>query len=245
MMRFILPLTLLVSLNSVTLAGESATLAAESAKLATTPVDRNNSGWWRTRHEAKVKEAEKGGYDLVFIGDSITQGWEGSGKKVWKKYYAHRSALNLGYSADRTEHVLWRLQNGELENVDPKLFVVMIGTNNTGQRQDAPEDTAEGVRLILDLLRKRNPAAKVLLLAVFPCDEQADGWRRKTNDEVNKLIKPMAAGMGVGWLDLSEVFLDENGVLPKSVMPDRLHPKRKGYGMWAAAMEPTIKELLK
>ncbi|MEP4078594.1 sulfatase-like hydrolase/transferase [Haloferula sp.] len=213
--------------------------------VATVPVSRKEQKWWKDRHLAKVKEARKGGYDLVFIGDSITQGFEGAGKASWEKHYKDRKALNLGFSGDRTEHVLWRLMNGELENVDPKLFVLMIGTNNTGHRQDSPEKTAEGIQLILELLRDRKPDAKVLLLSVFPRDDKPDGKLRKINEGINALIKPMADGEKVFWQDLTDVFLDDDGVLPKSVMPDSLHPKQAGYRMWVDAMEAKIEELLK
>src|SRR5690606_33292921 len=141
--------------------------------------------------------AASGGHDLVFIGDSITQGWEGHGKEVWEKYYGHRNALNLGYSGDRTEHVLWRLMNGELENVDPKLFVLMIGTNNTGHRQDPPEKTADGIKLILELLQDRKPDAKILFLSVFPRDEKPDGRLRRINDAINARIKDFADGENI------------------------------------------------
>lgn len=211
---------------------------------ATVPVNRNDQQWWKQRHVSKRKEANKGGHELVFLGDSITQGWEGAGKGVWDEYYADRKALNLGFSGDRTEHVLWRLMNGEFTKVDPKLVVMMIGTNNTGHRQDPPEVTADGVKMILELIQDRKPDAKVLLLGVFPRDERPDGVKRKINVAINERIAKLADGEKVHFLDVSEKFLAEDGMLPKEIMPDFLHPKEKGYRIWAEAMEPTIKELL-
>jgi lysophospholipase L1-like esterase len=217
-----------------------------TAPLAITPANRFNDGeWWKTRHEEKKALAAKGGYDLVFIGDSITQGWEGPGKETWEKYYAHRKALNLGYSGDRTENVLWRLSNGELENVDPELFILMIGTNNTGHRQDPPEQTADGIKQILSLLKSQKPKAKILLLSIFPRDEKPDGKLRQLNAAINDLIQPLADGSQIHWLDLSPTFLAQDGILPKEVMPDFLHPKEKGYQMWAEAMEDSIAQLTK
>ncbi|MEM9236636.1 MAG: sulfatase/phosphatase domain-containing protein, partial [Verrucomicrobiota bacterium] len=213
--------------------------------VATVPANRKNQKWWKDRYQAKRKEAAKGGHQLVFIGDSITQGWEGPGKASWEQHFAGRKALNLGYSGDRTEHVLWRLMNGELEQVDPELFVLMIGTNNTGHRQDAPEVTATGIELILELLRDRKPEAKILLLSVFPRDEKPDGKLRALNVGINRLIKPMADGETIFWQDMDGVFLDSDGVLPKGVMPDGLHPKEKGYEMWAEAIAPMVEELMK
>ena len=212
---------------------------------ATRPDHRLGEGWWKDRHEAKVAEARKGGHDLVFIGDSITQGWEGHGKEVWDPYYGARKALNLGFSGDRTEHVLWRLMNGELDQVDPKLFVIMIGTNNTGHRQDPPEQTADGIRLIVELLRDRRPDAEILLLSVFPRGEKPDDRLRKINVGINELIRPLAGEEKVHWLDVQDLFLGENGVLPASLMPDFLHPQARGYGIWAEAMEEPIRRLMK
>ncbi|BCX49370.1 acetylglucosamine-6-sulfatase [Haloferula helveola] len=211
---------------------------------ATLPGNRFGEKWWKDRHQAKMKESRKGDYDLVFVGDSITQGWEGAGKEVWEEFYGDRKALNLGFSGDRTEHVMWRLLAGEIDKVDPKVYVLMIGTNNTGHRQDDPDKTAAGVELIVEMLRDRDPDAKVLLLAVFPRDEKPDGKLRKINDGVNSRIKELADGKQVHWLDISDKFLTEEGVLTKEVMPDFLHPKGPGYRIWAEAMEPKLKELL-
>lgn len=212
---------------------------------ATVPAHRKNEAWWKQRHEAKAAEARRGGHEVVFIGDSITQGWEGPGKAVWDRFYGKRKALNLGFSGDRTEHVLWRLMNGEMEDVDPKLFVLMIGTNNTGHRQDDPADTALGVKLIIDLLRDRCPEAKILLLGVFPRDEKPDGRLRQINDAVNSRLSTYADGTQVRWLDLSGKFLTDDGILTREVMPDFLHPKGPGYQIWADAMEPVMVEMLK
>lgn len=96
---------------------------------AVTPVPRAKPDWWMPRHQAVLDRVSQGNVDLLMIGDSITHGWENSGKAVWDQYYAPRNAANLGFGGDRTEHVLWRLQNGEVDNIDPKLAVLMIGTN--------------------------------------------------------------------------------------------------------------------
>ncbi len=212
---------------------------------ATQPAHRKDQGWWKQRHQQKLKEVKKGGHELVFIGDSITQGWEGHGKATWEEFYGDRKALNLGYSGDRTEHVLWRLLNGELDGVDPKAYVLMIGTNNSGHRQAPPEETAGGIKLILELLRDRSPEAEILLLSVFPRDEQPDGKLRKINDGINEIIKGHADDGRIHWLDMTDTFLNDEGVLTKEVMPDALHPQGKGYRMWAEAMEPKLEELLK
>ena len=122
----------------------------------------------------------------------------------------------------------------------------MIGTNNTGHRQAPPQETATGIKLILELLRDRSPDAEILLLSVFPRGPQADDKLRKINDGINGIIQGYAKDDAkIHWLDLSPTFLAADGSLPKEVMPDFLHPKAQGYRMWAEAREPTLKELRK
>jgi len=139
---------------------------------------------------------------------------------------------------------LWRLLNGELEQVDPKAYVLMIGTNNTGHGLTPADETATGIKLIVELLRDRSPDADILLLSVFPRGEQPDHKMRLLNAQINGIIQSYAYEDKVHWLDLTDTFLDDNGVLTKEVMPDALHPKEKGYRMWAEAMEPTLARLL-
>lgn len=201
--------------------------------------------WWMPRHKEKLALKEKmGKVDLVFLGDSITHAWDDKGKEVWSQYYTKRNALNIGFSGDRTEHVLWRLNNGAVDGISPKLVVMMIGTNNTGHRMDKAEDTSLGIKTILQTLSQKLPETKVLLLAVFPRGEKADHKMRIRNDEINKIIKTYADDKKVFWLDINQKFLDENGVLQKSVMKDLLHPNKDQYKVWAEAIEPKVKELM-
>lgn len=199
--------------------------------------------WWRQRHNQKVRGEKAAAPEVVFIGDSITQGWEGPGKPVWDEFYGTRKAFNLGFSGDRTEHVLWRLMNGELDDIDPKVFVLMIGTNNTGQRMDAAADTASGVRRILDLLRDRKPNAKVVLCSVFPRAEKPDHAMRIRNNEINAQLKGFADGSSIVWLDPTAKFLTPEGTLTPEIMPDFLHPQLAGYRIWAEALEPVLVDL--
>lgn len=201
--------------------------------------------WWQPRHDQKLadlKKVEK--VDLLMIGDSITHGWEGGGKKVWDEFYSKRHAFNIGFSGDRTENVLWRLQHGATKGISPKLSVIMIGTNNTGHRQDPAEETAAGIKAIISELQKQHPESKILLLAIFPRGEKADDPLRKLNTAINKVIAGYADGKKVFFLDINSEFLDDDGTLPKSVMPDLLHPQEAGYATWAKAMEPTIAKLM-
>ena len=201
--------------------------------------------WWQPRHDQKLadlKKMEK--VDLLMIGDSITHGWENRGKKVWDTHYAKRNAFNIGFSGDRTEHVLWRLQHGAVKGISPKLAVIMIGTNNTGHRQDPAEETAAGIKAIIAELQKQLPETKILLLAIFPRGAKSDDPLRKLNASINEIIAGYADGKQVCFLDINAEFLEEDGTLPKSVMPDLLHPHEAGYATWAKAMEPSIAKLM-
>ena len=216
-------------------------------KNATTPAHRMKSdekNWWQERHESKAIEAKKNKWDIIFLGDSITHSWETAGKKTWNKYYQKRRALNLGFSGDRTEHVLWRLDNGEFEEVQPKVVVLMIGTNNTGHRKDPPKAIAAGVEKIIDRINTKSPTTKILLLAIFPRSEKVSDPQRKNNDRANALIKQLTKKDGVTYLDINERFLLPDGTLSKEIMPDLLHPKQKGYAIWAEAIEPSLRALL-
>jgi lysophospholipase L1-like esterase len=194
------------------------------------------------RHEEFLKVAKAGGVDLLFVGDSITDGWRGGGASIWAKYFAPLKAANFGISGDRTEHVIWRMRNGELEGISPKLVVLMIGTNNG----DPAPDVALGIRTIISDIHERHPRCKVLLLGIFPRSEKPDGGRMK-NDEVNKLIAKFAGALELGkvaYLDIGAKFLAADGTLPKDIMPDFLHPNEKGYQIWADAIIDKVKQML-
>lgn len=200
------------------------------------------------RHEQKLLEVQEEDYQLVFVGDSITHFWERDGDfglPVWERYYGHRKALNLGFGGDRTEWVNWRLQNGEVEGIDPKLVVLMIGTNNTHVGEDVPEETLAGIESNLRTIRHHMPNAKVLLLSIFPRGESPEDPLRQINQQVNAQLPALAArDAAVFHLDINEQFLDDEGRLPREWMPDLLHPNTNGYEVWAAAMEPTLSQLL-
>lgn len=205
--------------------------------------------WWLPRHEEKLAEARKlvaagHGPELVFIGDSITQGWEKEGREIWQRHYAGYHALNLGFGGDRTENALWRLQHGELDGLAPKVAVLMIGTNNTGHRAEDPETTAAGVKRLLAEIRQRLPATKVLLLAIFPRGEKPDDSLRSINERVNRLIAGQADGRSVYFLNINAALTNPDGTLSKDVMPDLLHPNAEGYAIWQREMQPLLQELL-
>ena len=196
------------------------------------------------RHEGFLEIAKKGNVDVLFLGDSITDGWRGSGKQVWEKNYTPLKAANFGIGGDRTQHVLWRLRNGELEGINPKVAVLMIGTNNLGGNTD--EQIAEGVKTIVEEIHKQKPETKVLLLGIFPRAASAKDSARTKIKEINEMISKLDdGGKHVKYLDIGDKFLDGEGNLSKDIMPDYLHPNAKGYGIWAEAIDPTLKQMLK
>jgi beta-glucosidase len=221
------------------LAADQATKAKPKAppESATKPVPR--SGKWMDRHLKMNERVKQGHVDLVFIGDSITHGWEGKGKDVWQQYYGNRNAVNLGIGGDRTQHVLWRLQNGNLEGISPKLAVLMIGTNNSGG--NSPEEITAGVQAIVAELHARVPKTKILILAIFPRGPSNADPKRQVNTKANALIAQQIAGDPlVQFLDIGPKFVKADGELTKDVMPDLLHPNAVGYKIWAEAIEPIV-----
>jgi len=204
--------------------------------------------WWMLRHEAKLAEVErrKNDVDLVMVGDSITQGWEDEeNSRLWQEFFEPRNALNLGYSGDRTEQVLWRLQNGEIDGLAPEVTVLLIGTNNTGHRQDPAEETAAGIEAILQELRSRVSNSTIVLLAIFPCGESSADPLRRLNAGINDIISHYADGRAVRLLDIGHKFVDAAGGLKVDLMPDLLHLSPAGYKIWAESMAPLLDELMK
>lgn len=214
--------------------------ATEAAHDAITPVPR--PGGWVQRHEAINARVAQGNVDLVFIGDSITQGWEGNGKQVWKEFYEKRNAANLGIGGDRTQHVMWRLDNGNLKGIQPKLAVVMIGTNNS--RVNQPEEIAEGVQRIVEQLKTKTPETKILVLGIFPRGATAADPMRQVNEKTNSIIAKLNDPPQVHYLDIGKAFLEEDGSLSQEIMPDLLHLSEKGYRIWAESIESKVAELL-
>ena len=215
--------------------------------VSVTPDTLNESwavDWWLPRHQAKLADPVRAGSQVVFIGDSITEGWEKSGASVWQRHYQQYQALNLGFGGDRTENILWRLVHGEVDGIHPKVAVLMMGTNNTGHREEDPRTTAAGIKRDIDELQKRLPDTRILLLAIFPRDEKPDSRLRGINERVNAIIAGFADNKKIYFLDINKEFLDGEGVLSRDIMPDLLHPNEKGYEIWAKAMDPALHALL-
>ncbi len=206
--------------------------------------------WWLPRHQQKIAEAKAtlangGKIDVLLVGDSITQGWEKEGLAAWNKYLAPLNAFGIGFGGDRTENVLWRLQHDAVTGLNPKVVVLMIGTNNAGHRRENPQTTAAGIKKILEDLQQRLPNTKILLLAVFPRDAKPDGELRVINEQVNGIIKNYADNKRVYFANINSVFLTKDGTLAEKIMPDLLHPHEYGYELYAKALVPELKKLLK
>jgi hexosaminidase len=210
---------------------------------AVMPASREREEWWMNRHEGIVQRVRRGDVDLVFIGDSITQGWEDAGRSVWERYYAKRKAVNVGISGDRTQHVLWRLERGCLDEVSPTLAVVMIGTNNSNDDDHTAEQIADGVAAIVRLLRASKPQMKILLLGVFPRGQRPDAQRDKIA-AVNGALAKLTDGEAVYYLDIGGRFLQPDGTISADVMPDYLHLSTRGYEVWAEAIEEQVSKLM-
>ncbi len=207
---------------------------------------------WHQRHKDVVELIKKRPVDLVFIGDSITHMFgglpksrRGRGRKVWNKYYGHRNAINMGFGWDRTQNVLWRLKNGEFEGINPKVAVLLIGTNNRAgtknARQNTPAEVAEGITAICQTIHKKTPNCNILLLTILP----RSGTHFITPiQETNKLLTKLDKEDFITILNIYDQFADEGGLPKKELMRDSVHPNAKGYQMWAETMEPILAKLL-
>lgn len=203
--------------------------------------------WWGERHAAILADARAGGKRVAWIGDSITQGWGAPGSvEVWNRAFAPPplSSLNAGISGDRTQHVLWRLDNGLLDALKPptndvRCVVLLIGTNNTNGQDNTPEEIFEGVRAIVGRLRAELSSASIVLHAIFPRGPSANEQREKIV-ATNARLRTLADGDTVRWLDLGPRFFDDTGFLRKDLMPDYLHLSPAGYEVWAAGVKSEI-----
>lgn len=202
------------------------------------------------RHKQFLKIVEKGEGDVIFLGDSITHGWEGQ-KKTWEDAFGAHKPVNLGIGGDQTGHVLWRITEGkEIAPLKPKLAVIMIGTNNTGGH--SAEQIAGGIKAIIEELHKQKPEMKVLLLGVFPRASApkdvtvvaADKLNPKIK-AINDIISKFADDKKVFYKDIGPKFLNAEGGLDRKVMPDLLHLSAEGYKIWGDAIKDDVAKLAK
>ncbi len=207
---------------------------------AAVPVGRTNANWL-LRYEAMNQRAKQGNVDLIYVGDSIVQHFDNQGKEVWQQYYAGRNALNLGISGDRTEHVLWRLEHGNIEGIKPKLAIVMIGQNNGGT--NTAEEIAEGVIAIVQKLRAKLPLTKILLLGIFQRREHPTP-ERAVLARANEIASKLADGKTIFYMDINHLYVQPDGSISRSLMYDFEHPTPLGHRVWAEAIESKVAELM-
>ena len=207
---------------------------------AIVPVSRTNAGWM-LRHESMNQQARERKIDLIYVGDSIVEHFEHQGKEVWAQYYAPRNALNLGIGGDRTEHVLWRLDHGNIDGLAPKLAIVMIGQNNGGK--NTGEEIGAGVIAIVQKLRAKLPTTKILLLGIFQRREKPTP-ERAVLAQANEIASKLADDRIIFYMDINSIYVQPDGSIPRALMYDFEHPTPLGHRVWAEAIETKVAELM-
>jgi beta-glucosidase len=214
--------------------------------------------WWKQRHEELLQRSQAGPVDLLFLGDSIMQGWncrfkltqpagphDGAGRAIWDELYAPKNAANLSIGGDGIQNLLWRITTGgEIDGLHPKVIVLMIGTNNLGPKS-SDDQIAAGIGQVIHVLRNRMATSKILLLGILPRDAKPDSPIRERINRLNGLLAKLDDGKTVRFLDIGPLFLSPDGSISSGVMADYLHPTLKGYEIWSKSMQPLLEELWK
>ncbi|MGA2113856.1 MAG: UDP-N-acetylglucosamine 2-epimerase, partial [Bryobacteraceae bacterium] len=228
----------------------AACLLAAQADRPVPRADRNS----QLAHEQLLAKAKQGRIDVYFEGDSITRRWGATDYpqllENWKKNLFGWNAADFGWGADRIENILWRLDNGELDGVNPKVIVLLAGTNNVGNRVPAAgadsvvEDVTKGLQAVLRAMQSKAPDATIVLMGIFPRNDNMDVIPEI--DRINANLAHLADGRGVRYLNINDRFADGEGRLREGVMNanDKLHPTVRGYQLWADALKPLLTELL-
>ena len=245
---FLLTLLLAAAPFHAEAAGAGAKASASEA------VEKQDGGKFLAKHEAILARGKSGPIGLLFLGDSITERWRVA-PDIWEHYYGNYQPANFGIGGDRTQHVIWRIEHGELDGISPKVVVLMLGTNNS--LDYTAEEIAAADRKIVGMIRAKLPQTKILLLGIFPRGPRdAKGGpvteahvaeaakRMRTIDAVNLDLAKLDDGQNIRFLNINRVFLDTDGRIPTTVMPDQLHPGPAGYQLWADAMQSHLKEMM-
>ncbi len=223
------------------------TQPSDSAAVAAPRTDANSA----IAHQQLVAKAKSGGIDLYFLGDSITRRWGCTDPQWsemlanWKKNFYGWNAANFGWGADRVQNILWRIQNGELDGVNPRVIVILAGTNNVGNKpgnEAKIEDIVHGVRALIATCRKKAPRAKIILTAIFPRNDNPAVLPEIRR--INEKLATLAEGKTIFYLNINDKLADENGILFDGMTVDKLHPTVKGYQVWADALRPLLTKLL-
>jgi lysophospholipase L1-like esterase len=230
-------------------------VAAPMAVDASAPLPKTGNARFFQLHESFLARARSAAIGVLFLGDSITEGWR-KAPHIWEHCFGKYEPANFGIGGDQTQHVIWRIENGEFEGINPKVVVLMIGTNNSGQHTGA--EIAAANRKIVELVRSKLPEAKILLHAIFPRGPRKNREGVITYESILDAQKRMAAisianvelaklddGQMVRFVDINARFLGNDGTIPNIIMPDQLHPNAAGYQLWAEAIEAPLAEMMK
>ena len=220
---------------------QSRTPADQPSKRA----DRNS----QIAHEQLLEKKRQGKIDIYFEGDSITRRWGATDYPDflanWEQNFYGWNAADFGWGGDTTQNILWRLENGELDNVNPKIIVILAGTNNVGRTagdEDKIADVTKGIKAIVELCRRKAPRATIILTAIFPRNDGLEAV--PTINEINSRIAKLADGKRIRFLNINDKLADKNGILFDGLTVDKLHPSLKGYQIWADALKPIFREVL-
>ncbi len=233
----------LISASASVLTAEEVPAAAPT-HIAFPPWNENG----RIAHQQLVEKASSGKIDLYFLGDSITRRWGATDYPEflshWNKTFFGWNAANFGWGGDSTHQMLWRIQNGELDGLNPKVIVILAGTNNIdkGQRPERAADAAEGVAALVATCRQKVPGATIVLNAIFSRNDSPAS--NALINEANSAIEKLADGDKVRFLNINDQLADADGKLFEGVTVDQLHLSLKGYEIWARNLEPILTELL-
>ena len=224
-------------------------LPAQQYNSAVIPTDLLDVDFWRERHEKILEKVKSSNPQLIMIGNSITNNLDKPDRKIfWEKYLNDLDAINMGISGDRTENVIWRLLNGELEGINPKVATLLIGTNNTDGNHyleiSTPEELAEGIWKICTIIREKLPDTEILLIGILPY-----GYKPNHRDEINKATNKIISAFPekdskIHYYDIGYLFLNEDGSVKNELMPDYLHPNVEGEKLIFEKLAPEVGQFL-
>jgi lysophospholipase L1-like esterase len=200
-------------------------------------------------HQQLLEKGRQGGIDICFVGDSITRRWGATDYPDflanWKQNFFGWNAADFGWGADSIQNILWRIENGEIDGVNPKVVVILAGTNNVGTTpgdEAKVADITKGIKALVDLCRQKAPSATIILMAIFPRNDNIAVV--PTINRINEGIAKFADGKMIRFLNINDKLAGPDGVLFEGMTMDKLHPALKGYQIWADALKPFFTELL-